>query len=61
MDAMKTLRRLRTQPATMSDDEFDKTLNGAMEAVIQTNETETTDAKWYKLQKLLQGSRSAQD
>ncbi|KAI4910675.1 hypothetical protein J4E90_006930 [Alternaria incomplexa] len=39
-DAMKTMRRLRTQPATMSDDEFDKTLNGAMEAMIQTNERE---------------------
>ena len=40
VDAMKTMRRLRTQPATMSDDEFDKTLSGAMEAMIQTNERE---------------------
>ncbi|KAI4605399.1 hypothetical protein J4E83_010597 [Alternaria metachromatica] len=40
VDAMKTMRRLRTQPASMSDDEFDKTLNGAMEAMIQTNERE---------------------
>ena len=39
-DAMTTMRRLRTQPATMSDDEFDKALNGAMEAMIQTNERE---------------------
>jgi SP family general alpha glucoside:H+ symporter-like MFS transporter len=40
VDAMKTLRRLRTQPETMSDDEFSKTLNGAMETIIQTNERE---------------------
>lgn len=40
MDAMKTLRRLRTKPATMSHDEFDKTLTGAMETMIQTNERE---------------------
>jgi len=40
VDAMKTMRRLRTQPASMSDDEFDKTLNGAMESMIQTNERE---------------------
>ncbi|KAI4680520.1 hypothetical protein J4E81_010201 [Alternaria sp. BMP 2799] len=40
VDAMKTMRRLRTQPATMSDDEFEKVLNGSMEAMIQTNERE---------------------
>jgi SP family general alpha glucoside:H+ symporter-like MFS transporter len=40
VDAMTTLRRLRTTPATMSHDEFDKTLTGTMETMIQTNERE---------------------
>jgi SP family general alpha glucoside:H+ symporter-like MFS transporter len=39
-DARATLRRLRTKPATISDDEFATTLRGAMETMIQTNERE---------------------
>jgi SP family general alpha glucoside:H+ symporter-like MFS transporter len=39
-DARATLRRLRTKPATSSDEEFDATLTGAMETMIQTNERE---------------------
>ena len=39
-DARATLRRLRTKPATSSDDEFETTLTGAMETMIQTNKRE---------------------
>ncbi|KAG9185674.1 hypothetical protein G6011_07005 [Alternaria panax] len=39
-DARAILRRLRTKPATSSEDEFDATLTGAMETMIQTNKRE---------------------
>jgi SP family general alpha glucoside:H+ symporter-like MFS transporter len=39
-DAKASLHRLRTQPTTQSDEEFDKTLAEAMDIMIQTNERE---------------------